>query len=313
MIAMPERLSVRLIFTKNRNLKMKRSIILLSVVLLLSGQMAHADVPSTKLLAQAEPGANTQDLPTPILKTGINLNTPALSPNTLQLSNTIGLTPILEQIQSLRQRVSQNGQGDLGARVDLMEAVQKAEVLLARTNLEIDFTLAQINAEDEVYNEVLAKFTSDRDKLVARVNAASFISNGILWAVCEAFSIGSFNTTFAKNPKKVIQWPIPSGIVGIAAGIVPSVASMYTLKAVNGKRKCQRANRICWQSSSTIRPIPRSNIRGQFGSFSIKCRPISPKARHDLTRLLIDGLPIRTCPTLRTGTRKSSSTSLRRV
>lgn len=30
---------------------------------------------------------------------------------------------------------------------------------------------------------------------------------------------------------------IPSGIVGIAAGIVPSVASMYTLKAVNGAKK----------------------------------------------------------------------------
>src|SRR5262249_34094866 len=91
--------------------------------------------------------------------------------------------------------------------------------------------------ENEVYDEVLAKFTGDRDKLIARVNAASFISNGLLWAVCEAFSIGSFNTTFAKNPRHVIQWPIPSGIVGIAAGIVPSIASMYTLRAVNGKKK----------------------------------------------------------------------------
>src|SRR5262249_37191572 len=29
----------------------------------------------------------------------------------------------------------------------------------------------------------------------------------------------------------------PSGIVGIPAGVVPSIASMYTLKAVNGSKK----------------------------------------------------------------------------
>lgn len=189
---------------------------------------------------QGEAGANSLALPKQILKTGVSLTAPGLAANTLQLSESIGLTPILEKIQSLRQRLEGSNSASLetlSLRQDLWEATQKADLMIQRANLDIDFTVAEIEAENQVYEEILATFTSDRDKLLAKVNAASFISNGILWAACEGLSIGSVNTVFAKNPRTVTQFPIPSGIVGIAAGIVPSVASMYTLKAVNGKQK----------------------------------------------------------------------------
>lgn len=188
-----------------------------------------------------DPKANVVAIPTQILKTGVVLNRTDLSPNSVQLSNTIGLTTVLEQIQTLRRRVQ--GYGDtvslesLAAKQELTDATQKAQQLLLRTDFDIDFTIAEIEAEHQVYEEILATFIADRDKLVARVNAGSFISNGILWTLCEAFSIASINTTFMNNPRNVVQWPIPSGVVGIAAGIVPSLASMYTLKAVNGKKK----------------------------------------------------------------------------
>ena len=191
----------------------------------------------------SETGANTLAIPTQILKTGVSLNTTTVSPNSQQLSDTIGLTPVLQQVQSLRRAKEELHQGNLAAAEDLSlkqelwDATQKAALLIQKTDLDIDFTVSAIQAEREVYQEILAKFINDRDKKVARINALSFITNGVLWSVNSALAIGSINTTYARNPKKCVNLTIPSGIVGIAAGIVPSVISMYTLRAVNGAKK----------------------------------------------------------------------------
>lgn len=179
-----------------------------------------------------EPSANTQAIPKQILKTGICLTSSTVSPNSLQLANAIGLMPIVEQIQTLRQQVAsykdQHSLEALAARQDLSEAIQNASLIVQKTNLEIDFTLSAIEAEYQLYLEILATYTNDRDKAIARTNALSFITNGILWAVCESLAIPTYkNANFA----------IPSGIVGIPAGVVPSIASMYTLKQINGKKR----------------------------------------------------------------------------
>ncbi|MBS2009813.1 MAG: hypothetical protein JST01_22355 [Cyanobacteria bacterium SZAS TMP-1] len=214
-------------------------------LLFLSSQMvgqcmlpAMAEVSSSndkaiKIAAAAgETSANTVAIPKQILRTGVSLTSPGISPNSTQLANNIGLTPLMERIQTLRGQIS-SGQQDASLRLELLETIQKADILLQRTDLDIDFTVAAIGAELQVYNEILSTYTSDRDKLVARVNAASFISNGVLWAACEAFSIPTY-----KYPGLSVH----SGTLGIAAGIVPSLASMYTLKAVNGKKKTSEAD-----------------------------------------------------------------------
>ena len=179
-----------------------------------------------------EGGANTEVIPKQILKTGVTLNSTTLAPNSVQLAKTIGLTPVLEQIRDLRERLESMDQSPtlerLTARQDLSDALLKAQLIIEKTELEIGFTIAEIAAENEVYEEILATFTNDRDKSVARTNALAFISNGVLWAICEALAIPTYrNANFA----------IPSGIVGIPAGVVPSIASMYTLKQLNGKKK----------------------------------------------------------------------------
>jgi hypothetical protein len=178
-----------------------------------------------------ESSANTVEIPKQILKTGVSLNTRVVSPNGMQLANTIGLTPLLEQLQSIRSSLESTSLGsdeNLKARQALLETRQSVFELIQRTNLEIDFAVAAIEAEHQVYEEILATFTSDRDKSIARTNAAGFISNGALWAVCEALAIPGYkNAMFA----------IPSGIVGIPAGVVPSIASLWTLKQINGKKK----------------------------------------------------------------------------
>lgn len=179
-----------------------------------------------------ESTANTMAIPRQILKTGVSLTKAGLSPNSLQLANTIGLTPVLERIRALRLRLDTKSGSptleNLSLRQDLWDAIQKASLLIQKTDLEIDFTLAEIDAEHQVYCEILATYTNDRDKALARTNAAGFISNGVLWAVTEALAIPAY-----KFPK----YAIPSGIFGIPAGVVPSIASMWALKQVNGKKR----------------------------------------------------------------------------
>ncbi len=197
-----------------------------------------------KPTSSREPNANIMDMPRQILKTGVIINSRKLSVNSMQLADNIGLTPLLSDLERLRNEIQSfkdSGQYKtlecLHVRQELHDTIQKADLLLQRVDLEIDFTNAEIEAESQLYQEILAEFTEDRDKKVTYINAASFISNGILWTICEALAIGSINTTYARNPRKCLNLTIPSGIVGIAAGLVPSIASMYTLKAVNGAKR----------------------------------------------------------------------------
>lgn len=213
---------------------MKLASALPILALLFLAQAADAQPSKQQALAAAppkEPTANTTEFPTQILKTGINLNAPGLSPNSLQLANSVQLTPLLERMQTLRAQIgSDNSQPtleSLATREELYDVREKAASIIQKTALEIDFTIAAINAEQELYEEILNTFTSNRDKAVARTNAMGFIANGTLWAICEAFAIPSY---------KHARYAIPSGIIGIPAGVVPSIASMYTFKQMSGKK-----------------------------------------------------------------------------
>lgn len=186
-----------------------------------------------KTAAQApEPAANSVAFPKQILKTGVSLSAVGLSPNSMQLAKNIGLDDTLTRINSLSEQVARNGTDvslqSLSQRQDLRETKQKARLVIQKTNLEIDATAAQMTAEKELYKEILTKFKDDRDKAIAMTNAVSFISNGALWAVTEALVIPTY---------KYPVYNVPAGIVGIPAGLVPSAASMYTLKLIGGKKK----------------------------------------------------------------------------
>lgn len=187
-------------------------------------------LPAATAAAPSTSPINTVEVPKQILRTGINLDARTVSPNTLQLAQNLNLLPILSRLQELRARVAQHQSGNtlesLSDRQELLELTQKAQNILIRTSLEIDFVCAEIGAEQNIYSEVLSSLQGSRDKLVARINAGSFILNGALWTVCEALAIVS-----PLHPNYAIQ----SGIVGIAAGIVPSIASGYALKAYSGK------------------------------------------------------------------------------
>lgn len=192
----------------------------------LSVRDARADDASTS----ASPvKANVQNVPQPILRTGTQLNTVALSANAVQLAQIIGVTPLLQRIDQLRS--------DPESREFLDLKLQSLQIL-QQTALEVDFVRANIDDEVSVIREILATAINRRDRKVALTNAASFITNGILWTVAEAATIPSY-----AHPRL----SIPSGTVGILAGLAPSLASIYALKlASGGKQKFMpRPNMLC--------------------------------------------------------------------
>jgi hypothetical protein len=99
--------------------------------------------------------------------------------------------------------------------------------LIEEANYESDFVMAEIVAEQNVAGEVLATLTAKRDNVVNRSNQFSYITNGALWAIAEGLDIPTW-----KRPK----YSVSSGTVGIIAGMVPSVASMYAIYKSGGKK-----------------------------------------------------------------------------
>ncbi len=194
---------------------------------------ALAQTPNSTAANQpGAPVANSMEFPSQILRSGVSLTTTGLSPNSMQLAANIGLLPVLDRISDLQRQASESGNDQslrsLYIKQDLADARLAARMIVQKTNLEIDATAAEIEAEKEVYNEILTTFKADRDKAIARTNALAFISNGALWAVTEALVIPTY---------KHAIYNVPAGIVGIPAGVVPSFASMYTFMLVNGKKK----------------------------------------------------------------------------
>jgi hypothetical protein len=187
---------------------------------------------SAALPKNAEAGANQEKIPKQILKTGVNLETSTVSPNGIQLAEQLALLPYLKRIQSLRGRIDptnfETTQENLALSQQLTASTVMSMQIIDEANLSVDFVLAEINAEQNIYTELLGTFSSERDKTVFKTNAASFITNGILWALAEAYDIPTnhhpnFSTT--------------SGTLGILAGIVPSIASGIALYQLNGKKE----------------------------------------------------------------------------
>jgi hypothetical protein len=118
-------------------------------------------------------------------------------------------------------------------RTSLQEAINEARGILLQAALEVDYVTAEIDAEKDVYSEILSSFTSSRDKLVAKANATSFITNGFLWAVSEALAIPTNHHA---------NYAVQAGTMGIIAGMVPSVASCYAMYAYGGRHKKSEAD-----------------------------------------------------------------------
>ncbi len=174
---------------------------------------------------------NSVQVPGKILQVKIDLRSSTMSPEALALGDQLQLTQLLLKIQNLRAQLrSRSGSNDadtLALRLELNETREEATEIIQQVNLECDFVDAQIVEEQSVYADMLQHMESNRDRAIALTNAFGFGTNGALWAVCEAIAIPTY-----KQP--ILS--VPSGIVGILAGVVPSFASFYAMRQVSGKK-----------------------------------------------------------------------------
>jgi hypothetical protein len=175
---------------------------------------------------------NSQEIPKQILRTGNDLNSADVSANSRQLADILKLTPLLERNQQLRAKIDPTNFDPTIENValgqQLIACISESTQIIQEANLSVDFTLAEIQAEQNIYNEILNTYSGDRDKATLRTNAISYILNGALWSVCEGLAIPT-NT----HPNLTM----PSGVTGILAGIIPSIASIYALKQLSGKKQ----------------------------------------------------------------------------
>lgn len=174
---------------------------------------------------------NSVHVPGKILRMKIDLHAASVSPDAVALGDQINITPLLNEIQALRAKLKQKGTADdaefTNTRLELNEARQEALEIIQQVNLEADYVEAQICEEQSLYADMLQHMTAARDKSIALTNALSFGTNGTLWAICEAIAIPTY-----AHP----NLSVPSGIVGILAGVVPTFASFYAMKQVSGKK-----------------------------------------------------------------------------
>lgn len=197
---------------------------LIAVVIFSGSQLAIASTPSSAI-------PNSVRVPGKILQVTIDLHSSNMSPEAVALGQQLGLNEILQKIQSLRAQLKNPGNSadsdTAGIRLALSEARQEAVEIITQTDLEVDFVEAQILEEQSLYADMLQHMTAERDRAVAITNAVSFGTNGALWAACEAIAIPTYKAPILS---------IPSGVLGVLAGVIPSFASFYAMRQVSGKK-----------------------------------------------------------------------------
>lgn len=158
-----------------------------------------------------------------------DLTTTSLSPDALQLSGIIGISEKLHRIQDLADKSKSISPSKLEQeeREEFRDLKEEVRESIERTRLEIEYTLAEVKVDQAIYGELVSVYSADRNLRVAKLNAAGFTLNGALWAASEALEIPSY-----RSPRL----SIPSGALGIVAGVVPSLFSLYALKDASGSR-----------------------------------------------------------------------------
>jgi hypothetical protein len=153
-----------------------------------------------------------------------DLSSREVSKEAVQLAEQLKLSRGLKEVSALRDAQNQT-ELSLEQRMHLLELREEIREVIEQTRMEIDYIDAEFSREEAVYSELLQAYTDTRDRRVDRINAYGFRTNGILWAVGEALDIPTY-----ASPK----YAIPSGAIGIVAGLIPSAFSLYALRQEHG-------------------------------------------------------------------------------
>lgn len=177
-----------------------------------------------------------------------------LSPDAVQLATTLDLMSKLSRLKLLQATAAQEGNSgkiSMDLRQNISELKLEIIEVIEQTRLEIDFAAAEIQEEQASVEEVLTWYENERNERVDRANLWAFRTNGILWAAAEAFTVPTY-----KHPRL----SIPSGAVGIVAGLVPSMFSEFAMRSSGGKHHERKAypNMLCKFYDQPV--IPRTDF-----------------------------------------------------
>jgi len=170
----------------------------------------------------------SKEFPLPAFRVMTDPYTIGVSENALQMIRILELDEKLRRLHELQQQVKTpagQSKAPLELRQDLTDLKLDILQTIEQARLEIDFVVAEIDEEQAGTEELLQAYTSERDAHVNQVNLAAFRANGAMWALAEALDIPTYS-----KPK----YSIPSGTIGILAGIIPSVFSAYAVRYAAG-------------------------------------------------------------------------------
>ena len=184
----------------------------------------------------------------------IDLHSPQASPEAVALANRLHIMPLFQRLENLHLQVQEFSADKLSldVREDLRDTKEAIRDTIEQTRLELGFAEAELSAEIAVQSELLRDYLEIRDNHINAVNNWSFRTNGVLWAIAEGLDIPTYN-----NPKL----SIPSGSIGILAGIVPSVFSLIAVKDQKANVMNLNHAQICSQKYLIIQLQLRLTIR----------------------------------------------------
>jgi hypothetical protein len=167
---------------------------------------------------------NSPRLPAPSLS---DVHSEVASSEAVEVANHLHLIPKFRELESLRKQ-AQAYKGEklpLELREDLRDVKEEIMEAIEQARLEVDFVQSELAVEIAGQSELLQAYSEARDNHINEVNLWSFRTNGALWAVAEALDIPTY---------KYPRYSIPSGAIGIVAGVVPSVFSALAVRQSGG-------------------------------------------------------------------------------
>jgi hypothetical protein len=150
-------------------------------------------------------------------------NSTELSPIALQVAGFLGIENSLRRLETLRKQLASTtgSKPALETRQEYTELKLDMLTAIEQARLDIDFVSAELEDEHARDMELYQSCNDEQTRRILRANINAFRTNGILWAVAESLDIPTY-----KSPK----YSIPSGTIGIIAGIVPSIFSLYAVR-----------------------------------------------------------------------------------
>jgi hypothetical protein len=185
---------------------------------------------ASPILAQSIP--NTSAANDPLPSSAIDqfsrmamVNNGVLSADTLELAEKIGLLPMMEKLERLRNDSKQNPTDSQILQL-LLAKQQYMEAILA-TSFEVRCTINNVEAEIDRANDLYAVLAERRDRATLLNTYANLISGGVTGIVSGGLSIGQVN------------YLVPSTIDTVE-GVVQTAISVLALNQQKGQHQLER-------------------------------------------------------------------------